>query len=415
MYKLTPEQLLLDLYQAFHDACKHKGSKQYVLYFKENLDFNLQELRDDLWSRTYAPSPSSCFVVTYPKLREVFAAEFRDRIVHHLYYNYTIDLFSRTFIQDSYSCLPGRGTHYGISRLEQHIRQESRGYSRPCYVLKMDISGYFMHINRHRLLSICLGSLRKMSSHRVLRRVPKTWNDVVDMEFLEYLSREIILLNPIVNCRMVGSLHDWDNLPAGKSLFHLPDGLGLPIGNLTSQLFSNVYLNVLDQWMKRQMQCEHYGRYVDDFYVVSSDKRFLLELVNKVRLFLETELDLQVQQGKTMLFNVRQGVPFLGAYLKPGRRYVENRTIRHMKAKLHDLKISSGLEYSLNSFLGVLGHYRSYNIRRELMLKLNDFSQYGFFDPSLKKFYKYSAHPSLHKSTCTGGRSREVPPLFLHV
>lgn len=396
MYKLTPDQLLADLYQAFHDACKHKGNKQYVHYFKENLDDNLLTLRDELWQRSYRPSPSTCFVVTYPKKREVFAAEFRDRIVHHLYYNYTIDLFSRTFIQDSYSCLPERGTHYGIARLEKHIREESYGYSRPCYVLKMDISGYFMHIDRERLLSICLSSLHGMSHHRILKRAPRTWSDVLDFVFLEYLSREIILLNPIQNCRIVGSPHDWDDLPHDKSLFHLPQGLGLPIGNLTSQLFSNVYLNELDQWMKRDMQCRHYGRYVDDFFVVSADRSFLLGLVEKVHSFLTTRLGLKLQQGKTVICDVRQGVPFLGAYLKPGRRYVENKTLRHMKSKLFELKeelestgkATDKLEYALNAYLGVLGHYRSYNIRRELMLGIGVFSRYGCFSRDLKKYHQ---------------------------
>lgn len=398
MYKLTPQQLLLDLHQAFHDACKHKGRKQYVLFFKEHLEENLVALRDELWNRTYRPCPSSCFVVTYPKRREVFAAEFRDRIVHHLYYNYTMEMFSRMFIQDSYSCLPGRGTHYGISRLERHIRSESRGYSRPCYVLKMDISGYFMHIDRQRLLSICLSSLQRMASHRILRRVPRTWGDVLDMDFLRYLSREIILLNPVDNCRIVGRIEDWNGLPCNRSLFHLPPGLGLPIGNLTSQLFSNLYLNELDQWMKRDMHCVHYGRYVDDFYVVSSDKGFLLSLVAKVSSFLTSRLGLQLQQGKTMLFSVRQGVPFLGAYLKMGRRYVENRTIRHMKAKLFQLrrrltasgKVSVQLEYSINSYLGVLGHCRTFLLRRRLMAGERGFSRWGLFSPDYLKFRMFT-------------------------
>lgn len=388
MYKLTPEQLLTDLYQAYHDACKHKRKKAYVRQFQQNLDSNLMQLRDELWTRTYKALPSSCFIVTYPKHREVFAAEFRDRIVHHLYYNYTQELFSRTFIKDTYSCLPGRGTHFGIDRLEQHIRQESRSYTRPCYVLKMDISGYFMHINRQRLLDLCLATLHSMANHRILKRVRTQWRDVLDIEFLEYLSREIILLNPIADCHIVGRLSDWEGLPASKSLFRQPEGRGLPIGNLTSQLFSNVYLNVLDQWMKRDKHCRHYGRYVDDFFVVSNDILFLRNVIQEVVRFLAEKLALAVQRGKTIIRSVYYGVSFLGAYLKPWRRYVENKTIQHMKVKLNELKTAIGLEYSLNSFLGVLGHYRSYNIRRQLMLEFNDFSQYGFFDISLRKFRK---------------------------
>lgn len=396
MYVLTKEQLLSDLYQAYKDACSHKRCKHYVTRYNVQLEANLQSLCDDLWSRTYNPYPSSCFVVDYPKKREVFAAEFRDRIVHHLYYNYTQPLYSRTFIQDSYSCLPGRGTHYGIDRLEQHIRAESRNYTRPCYVLKMDISGYFMHIDRYKLLSICLDTLGRMGKHRILSRVPVCWEDVLDMDFIGWLTREIALLDPARNCRRAGSPSDWEGLPFEKSLFNMSPGQGLPIGNLTSQLFSNVYLNVLDQWMKRQMHCTHYGRYVDDFFIVSTDKVFLLSLAPQVDAFLKRELGLSVQKGKTLLYDVRSGVPFLGAFLKKGRRYVDNKSLRHMRGKLGSLsgdlpsvpspELCRKIGSRLNSYLGVLVHYRSYNIRRSLMRVEHDFSPYGYFTQDYRKF-----------------------------
>ena len=125
-YAMTKKALLLDLYAAFACAERHKATKAYVLHFRRNLDKNLRKLCEDLWRRRYKPGPSSCFIVERPKKREVFAAQFRDRVVHHLYYNYTHNLFERTFIQDTYSCIPSRGTHYGVKRLEMHIRQESR-------------------------------------------------------------------------------------------------------------------------------------------------------------------------------------------------------------------------------------------------------------------------------------------------
>ena len=131
--------------------------------FEKNLDANINSLADDLINRTYQPEPSSCFVVQRPKKREVFAAQFRDRVVHHLYFNYTHRIFERTFIADTYSCIEGRGTHYGIDRLKKHIRQESMNWQRDCYVMKLDIRGYFMHIDRQRLLEIATGTLRKMS------------------------------------------------------------------------------------------------------------------------------------------------------------------------------------------------------------------------------------------------------------
>ena len=154
MYTLSKTRLLFDLYYAFQCAKKHKANKEYVKIFENDLHNNLIELCDELYERRYKPQPSICFIFTDPKRREIFAANFRDRIVHHLYYNYTYDLFNRTFIEDSYSCRKGKGTHYGIHRIEKHIRQESENYTKETYVLKMDIKGYFIHINRPLLLSL---------------------------------------------------------------------------------------------------------------------------------------------------------------------------------------------------------------------------------------------------------------------
>ncbi len=370
MYQLTYNQLLTDLHQAYYDARRHKGSKLYVKRFEQRLEENLISLCDELYERRYKPLPSTCFIISDPKKREVFAANFRDRIVHHLYYNYTHEMYERTFIQDSYSCIRGRGTHYGIRRLEQHIRQESCNYTRPCYVLKLDVRGYFMHICRERLLELCLHTIRKMAAHRILKCVPTLWQDKVDIPFVEYLTREIVLLNPAEGCRVAGSESDWDDLPYDKSLFHSPDGCGLPIGNLTSQLFSNVYMNALDQYMKRVLNCRHYGRYVDDFYVVSYDRVWLKGLVGKVRQFLKEELSLLLHEGKVVLSSVRQGVEFLGAFIKPWRQVVSRSSWKRIA---HKWKIAyqkwqigewSPLRYNASavSFIGLLSHGRNYKL-----------------------------------------------------
>lgn len=364
MYHLTYSQLAADVQQAYKDAKRHKSGKHYVIAFEKDLQSNLQVLTDELWQRTYKPRPGTCFIITDPKKREVFAADFRDRIVHHLYYNYTHELYERTFIADSYSCIPRRGTHYGINRLEQHIRSESRNYSRPCYVLKMDIRGYFMHIRRERLLEICLRSLRQMATHRILQAVHIVWQDRLDMDFLEYLTREIVLLDPTTNCRIVGQPSDWDDLPRDKSLFHSPKGSGLPIGNLTSQLFSNVYLNELDQYMKRTLGCRHYGRYVDDFYVVSGDKAFLRSVVPSVRAFLQDMLCLTLHDGKTQILSVQYGVTFLGMFLKPWRKTASRNCLQRMERKYaallhqwHSGDIPVGrVASAVASFRGVLSH-----------------------------------------------------------
>ena len=427
-YHLTRAQLRADLEQAWLDARRHKGSKPYVQRFAAQKDRHLDVLCDELWTGTYRARPSSCFIITDPKPREVFAAAFRDRIVHHLYYNYVHDMLERTFIADTYSCIPGRGTHYGIGRLEQHLRSESRGSTRPCYVLKMDIRGYFMHIDRQRLLAITLDSLRRMASHRISRHAPTLWRERVDMAFVERLTRDIVLLDPSADCRLVGSRADWQGLPADKSLFCSPAGCGLPIGNLTSQLFSNVYLNVLDQHMKRTLHCTHYGRYVDDFYVVSADRAWLESLIPQVRTFLRERLALTLHEEKTCVVPAAQGVEFLGQVLCPRHRLPSPQSVTRMTRKVVALHatcttVAAGttattcwsatttsslvtdssyyrretlaeqaltLQASLNSFLGVLSHTRSYTLRRRLFLTACPrFRRFGFFDRAVLHFTPY--------------------------
>ncbi|MDO4191604.1 MAG: RNA-directed DNA polymerase [Bacteroidales bacterium] len=408
-YTLTRKQLLLDLYQAYGDASKHKHHKHYLQRFQQDLDAHLAELCDELYERRYIAKPSKCFVINFPKKREVFAAHFRDRIVHHLYFNYVHQMFERTFIQDAYSCIKQRGTHFGIRRLTKHIRQESHNYRRTCYVLKMDIRGYFMSINRIKLLELCSATLDKMALHKVSKYRAERWCDRVDMSFVKYLTQEIVLLNPVSNCCIVGSESDWEGLPNDKSLFHSLDDCGLPIGNLTSQLFSNVYLNVFDQWMKRTMGIKHYGRYVDDFYVVDSNCERLQSIIPLVREFLKNKLNLTLHEGKLKIVSVKQGVEFLGAFIKPFRQYVSKATLCNMKRKLTQLqqqtttlfhcmmkcrserrvlneRFLSHVKASLCSYGGVLSHGNNYHLRHFLFSRIFDFSLLGHWHYNYAKF-----------------------------
>ena len=369
---MTRKQLLSDLRRAYVDARRHKRNRPYQRLFEARLEENLQELCEELWTRKYKASPSTCFLINDPKLREVFAASFRDRIVHHLYYNYTHEQLERTFIFDSYSCIKKRGTHFGIKRLEKHILKESQNFTQHCYVLKMDISGYFMHINRQRLLDITLRQLRRLAKR----------GKVEEYEFLEYLSRVIILLDPTDGCHVNGRTNEWARLPHEKSLFYSPEGCGLPIGNLTSQLFSNVYLNILDQYMKREEKCRRYGRYVDDFYVVSCNREWLRSLIPRVRSFLRSELCLCLHEGKVRIYDVTHGVDFLGAYLKPRRRYICNSTLQRMRRKVPQLEYEPNperLRARINSSLGVMGHYSSKSLQRKLFLPLKNPWKFGYY------------------------------------
>lgn len=384
-YRLTRDALMLDLYAAFICAKRHKAKKPYVLHFERNLKENIESLCDDLWTRRYKPEPSTCFVIQRPKKREVFAAQFRDRIVHHLYYNYTHELFERTFIQDTYSCIPGRGTHYGIERMTQHIRQESQNWTRPCYALKIDIRGYFMHINRRRLLDIATATLLKMADHQANGGMK--WRDVIDMDFILWLTHEIVLLDPSDGCRRVGSPSEWDGVDASKLMANAPADCGMPIGNLTSQLLSNVYMNPFDQMVKRLLYFLHYGRYVDDSDTICSDRQRLTDAIPVMRDFLKDELYLDMHMGKTQIIDVRYGVEFLGAFIKPYRTYICNRSLSRIRKEAADvMHMGRGQAFrTVNSLLGVMSHYSSYNLRREIFTQQH-ILRYGTFDRDMTTF-----------------------------
>lgn len=400
-FKTSPEDLLVDLFRAYKDARKHKRRKDNVLRFSSNLEEELIKLRDDIINRRYMPSPCTCFIIYDPKIREIFAADFRDRIVHHLFYNYTKKLFERSLIHDAYSCIKGRGTHFGIKRLKHHILSVSKNHTKPCYILKMDIKGYFMHINRRLLLHICHENLDRMKDHSS-DVAGQTWGEKLDYQLLYYLAETIIMNDPLKNCIKKGKASDWGKLPKSKSLFHSPKGCGLPIGNLTSQLFSNVYMNKLDQFMKRQLGYSGYGRYVDDFYAVSNYKSELRKATCSVERYLKETLGLDINKDKTIICNNLHGVGFLGAYIKPYRTYLHNKPLNRIRKsikRLEGIDNPQSLLSRVNSHLGALSHYNSYRIRMKLFGSNNHFYKHGYFGRSIL-IYKISRqrtdnHPAI--------------------
>ena len=385
-YRINKVRLLFDLYTAFENAKKNKSNKPYVLMFEQNLHNNLVDLCNELLERRYKPLPSFCFIVNEPKKREIFAANFRDRIVHHLYFDYVHQLFENTFIADSYSCIKNRGTHYGVHRLEKHIREESQNYSKECYCLKMDIRGYFIHINRIKLVEITEGVFDRMRRHKSSNG--KMWEDIIDFDFVNYLNREIIMLDSTHKCIFRSKRGEWIGLPNSKSLFYTEENCGLPIGNLTSQLLSNVFLNVLDQYMKRELKCKHYGRYVDDFFIVSRNKDRLRKIIPLISNFLKEKLGLDLHMGKTRIINVKYGVEFLGAFIKPYRTYIANKTVKRIQTKLNTYKnreIIANPMATVNSYLGILSHYSSFRLRVRVFVPIRQIYKFGYYSFNLRK------------------------------
>lgn len=363
------DTLLTDLFQAYYDARRNKRNTPSQLRFELNLETNLITLYHELRDRRYRPSPSVCFVVQDSVKREVFASEFRDRVVHHLYYNYVSPLFDRQFIYDSYSCRKGKGTLLGIERLEHHIRSVSRNYTREAYILKLDIRGYFMAINRAKLRDMVYEMIDRV-------HLPEENRDMV-----MYLTDIITQKDPLQGAKIRGNPHDWDDLPPTKCLSCSPRGVGMPIGDLTSQLFSNVFLNKLDWYVTATLGFKHYGRYVDDFYIVDEDRERLKSTIPRIAELLGS-MGLALHPKKIRLQNVKRTTCFLGAVISPFYRHCSSRTMRKFlrykqaykyiieKAiNVAQLNVSHCLS-SMNSYYGYLKHFKAAK-------QISDVSHYG--------------------------------------
>jgi len=307
-------QLLYDLFQAYYDARKNKRNTINALAFEIDYERKLFELYGDIKSGKYEIGPSICFIIFKPVQREVFAADFRDRIVHHFIYNYISPIFERLFIYDSYSCRMGKGTSRGIKRMNHFICSCSKNYSRPCHILKIDIKGYFMSIDR---------TILYKKIEKTLRRLKNKAN--FDIDFMLGLIRKVVFHDPKKNCIIKGRKSNWKGLPKNKSLFFADKNKGLPIGNLTSQLFGNVYLNDFDIFIKHLLRAKYYGRYVDDIVVVHQDREYLKSIIPFMEKYLRNNLFLELHPKKIYLQHFSKGVRFLGTVIKPYRIYIQNR------------------------------------------------------------------------------------------
>lgn len=360
---VSKSKLKRDLVYAFLSACKHKRNKKYVGEFLANFEQNIENLANELLDGSYEISPSICFIIENPIKREVIAAEFRDRVVHHFLFSLINPVFERLFIYDSYSCRKGKGTLFGIERLEHFMRSVSDNYTKKAYVLKLDIQGFFMSINRDILYGMIMESLQKS-----LRNELAEYREIVVM-----LVKKIVYNDPLKNAFFVSPENAWHDLPQNKSLMHSAPNCGLPIGNLTSQLFGNIYLNPLDHFVKRELKVKGYGRYVDDFFLLGNDTKELVYAKDRIRDFLKSRLYLTLHPKKVYLQPIEHGVNFIGAYVLPHRKYISKRIQRNYRnAMLFDFD-SVHVREKLISYLGLSEHFDStrflqkYYIERSLL------------------------------------------------
>lgn len=359
---------LEEIFEAYFSCRRNKRETINALAFELDYENNLIQLWKELNDGNYQPGKSIVFIVHKPVQREIFAADFRDRIVHHLIINKLNPIFEKEFIQDSFACRVGKGTHYGIGRANKFIRQCSKNYKEDCYVLKLDIEGFFMHINKRILFNR-------------LEKFIKTKYQKKDKELVLEICYKIINNSSIENCIIKGSFKNWNGLPTNKSLFHSPQNCGLPIGNLTSQIFANFYMNAFDHFIKNKLGIRFYGRYVDDFIIVHSNKEYLKLLIPVISNYLNDELNLKLHPKKIYLQHYTKGVKFLGTVIKPNRVYIANRTKGNFFSAIQ--KQNQVINYrrkpnrddqsaflnSMNSYLGIMKHYRTYNLRKRMLYK----------------------------------------------
>lgn len=328
-------------------------------------------------------------------------------------------------IFDSYSCRKGKGTSEGIRRIEHHIRSCTHNYTCDAYVLELDLKGYFMSISKQRLYEIIRRTL--VGCRDALSPAGIRWQERLDMDLVDFLLHRIIFRDPMKDCIIRGRASDWVGLPASKSLRQAPAGVGLPIGDLTSQLFSNIYLGRLDEYVKRSLRCKHYGRYVDDFYIVHESRNHLKGLVPRIRRFLREELALELHPNKIRLQHYTRGACFLGAYVKPYRCYPAKRTValfhaaiaaleRECRQIVPDTRRLQEMLSVINSYCGHLNHFRAYGLldrqfRKSPLKKYFRFVA-GYEKAKLKSIYKsriYMPEEDMRLNETMYGAKRDDP------
>lgn len=346
------------LMKAYVDCRKRKRNTNNALDFEFNLEDNLIKLYEELINGEYEISNSICFIVLYPKPREVWAACFRDRIVHHLIYNEISKRFYNRFIKDTYSCIPERGTINALKTMKSYARAVTNDYKETAFYLKADLKNFFVSIDKDILF------------REVEKLVPEEW--------LLKLIRQVIYHDCKTKVEIRSAKWKFDLLPKYKSLWYTPQQKGLPIGNLTSQFFSNVYLNVLDQYVKHHLKCKYYCRYVDDFVIMDKDPKKLNEIHKDLTKFLKERLDLDLHQNKKSVNKIERGIDFVGFVEKPYRTILRQKTLKRIFKKIKEQRDNpewytveelENFIRSINSYLGILRCTNGYKLRKKICLE----------------------------------------------
>ncbi len=297
---------------------KGKRSKADVAEFELNLEDNIFRLHDSLTSGKWKPDPYTAFYVQDPKLRRIHKASVRDRVLYQAIYQKLYPLFDKTFIYDSYSSRNRKGTHKGVKRFDEFARKATRNYSKNAFTLKCDIRKFFDSID-----------------HQVLLNLIK--RKCTDQYLLELISKIIFS-------------------------FETSHGKGLPLGNVTSQIFANIYMNELDQFAKHVLKAKYYIRYCDDFVIVNTSKDELISYISQLSNFLKDRLSLELHPKKISIRKISQGIDFLGYVSLPHYRVLRTRTKRRILKKVS--------KDNITSYLGMLIHCKGLKIKNTILSKI---------------------------------------------
>jgi len=292
-----------------------------VQAFSLNLFDNILELHNSLTDKSYRHGGYKSFYINDPKRRHIHKASIRDRLLHHAVYRTLYPFFERTFIADSFSCRLDKGTHKALNRFREFAFIVSKNHTRTCLALKIDIRKFFASI---------------------------------DHEILLQILREYIKDNDLI--WLLGQIIESFNSSTGERV-------GLPLGNLTSQLFANVYLNPFDQWIRHKLRAKFYLRYADDMVFLSADKGYLYEILPRIELFLQGNLKLNLHPNKIFIKTVASGLDFLGWLHFPDYRILRQSARRRMFSRI---KISPN-NLTLQSYLGLLSHGNTHKIQEKLL------------------------------------------------
>ena len=371
---------------AYFDCLRHKMSSKQAVEYMAVADVDIPVLAHELYDRTYEIGISTCFIVKYPKYREVFAASFRDRIIHHwicLRLNPLFDFQHRLSGDVSHNCRVGFGARYSSKRVYEAVKRITCNYKKDAWIYKGDMDSFYMRIPKSLLW-------------KKLRAFIEQWYDGHDKDLLLWLVEKVVFNSPEKNCVLNSPEFYWHNLSPSKSLFRTDPDRGIPIGNLTTQIFANFFMLAMDR--KAQDLFEglnyHYVRFVDDFLIVCDDKSAMLERVKVLEHYVETELSLKVHKDKKYCQRASHGVKYVGVYLKNGRMYLSSRTLGKMRERIVGFNriLQSGtvmlldllrIERVINSYLGFCKGLRTYHKRKKYI---------NMFDKSFWKYFFVKGH-----------------------